>query len=91
MTISHAVAYTAKETAALTHISNKELAKTVIVKIDRALAMAVLPASYEVDLSSLRTATGARRESLVWSSHTSLLFRAHRTTFILIPRVNEFL
>jgi len=64
MTISHAVAYTAREIAALTHISNKELAKTVIVKIDSALAMAVLPASYAVDLSSLRTAIGARSVSL---------------------------
>ena len=36
----------------------------MIVKIDSALAMAVLPASYEVDLSLLRAATGARRVSL---------------------------
>jgi len=68
MTISHAVAYTAKEIAALTHISNKELAKTVIVKIDSTLAMAVVPASYEVDLSSLRVATGARSVSLAKES-----------------------
>src|SRR5262249_29284499 len=61
---SHPVAYTAKEIATLTHISNKELAKTVIVKIDSALAMAVLPASYEVDLSLLRAATRARSVSL---------------------------
>lgn len=64
MTISHAVAHTAREIAALTHISNKELAKTVMVKIDSELVMAVLPASYDVDLSSLRTATGARSVSL---------------------------
>jgi len=68
MTISHAVAYTAKEIAALTHISNRELAKTVIVKIDSALAMAVLPASYEVDLSSLRAATRARSVTLAKES-----------------------
>lgn len=37
-TISHAVAYAAKEIAALTHISNKELAKTVVIKIDSELA-----------------------------------------------------
>jgi len=67
-TISHAVAYTAKEIAALTHISNKELAKTVIVKIDSTLAMAVLPAAYEVDLSSLRAATGARSVTLAKES-----------------------
>lgn len=68
MTISHVVAYTAKEIAALTHISNKELAKTVIVKIDSTLAMAVLPASYDIDLSSLRVATGARNVSLAKES-----------------------
>ena len=67
-TISHPVAYTAKEIAALTHISNKELAKTVIVKIDSALAMAVLPASYEVDLTSLRAATRARNVTLAKES-----------------------
>jgi Ala-tRNA(Pro) deacylase len=63
-TISHPVAYTAQEIATLTHISNKELAKTVIVKIDSALAMAVLPASYAVDLPLLKAATGARTISL---------------------------
>ena len=56
VTISHPVAYTAQEIAAVTHISSKEMAKTVIVKIGSALAMAVLHASYEVDLSLLRAA-----------------------------------
>jgi len=64
VTVSHPVAYTAQETAALTHVLSKELAKTVIVKIDSALAMAVLPASYAVDLPLLRAATGARTVSL---------------------------
>ncbi len=64
VTISHPVAYTAQEIAAVTHISNKEMAKTVVVKIDSTLAMAVLPASYEVDLSLLKAATGARTLSL---------------------------
>jgi len=48
--ISHSKAYTAQGIAALTHISGKELAKTVIVELDDALAMVVLPASYQVDL-----------------------------------------
>jgi Ala-tRNA(Pro) deacylase len=64
VTVSHLVTYTAQETAALTHVLSKELAKTVIVKVDGALAMAVLPASYEVDLSLLRAATEARTISL---------------------------
>jgi len=67
-TMSHAVAYTARETAVLTHVSTKELAKTVIVKIDGVLAMAVIPASYEVDLSLLRAATGARIVTLAKES-----------------------
>jgi Ala-tRNA(Pro) deacylase len=67
-TIPHAVAYSAKEIAALTHISNKEVAKTVIVKMDSKLVMAVLPASYDVDLPSLRAATGARSVTLAKES-----------------------
>jgi Ala-tRNA(Pro) deacylase len=62
VTIPHPVAYTAQGTAALAHVPSKELAKTVIVKIDGALAMAVLPASYEVNLSLLRA--GSRAETL---------------------------
>ena len=56
--ISHSKAYTAQGIAAISHISGKDLAKTVIVKLDGDLAMAVLPASYQVDLEALRHATG---------------------------------
>jgi Ala-tRNA(Pro) deacylase len=54
--ISHSVAYTAQGIAALVHIPGKELAKTVMVKLDGKLAMAVLPASALVDLPSLKSA-----------------------------------
>ena len=64
VTISHSPAYTAQEIAASAHIRGKELAKTVIVKIDGKMAMAVLPASYMVDLDLLRKATGASRVEL---------------------------
>jgi Ala-tRNA(Pro) deacylase len=57
--ISHSVAYTAQGIAALTHIPGKELAKTVVVKLDGALAMAVVPASCHVDLRLLKAAAGA--------------------------------
>jgi Ala-tRNA(Pro) deacylase len=40
------------------------MAKTVIVKLDGALAMAVLPASFQVDLEALRAAAGAKEASL---------------------------
>lgn len=57
--VSHSIAYTAQGIAALVHLSGKKLAKTVIVKIDGVLAMAVVPASLHVDLDLLRAATGA--------------------------------
>ncbi len=58
LVISHSLAYTAQGIAALAHVSGKKLAKTVIVKIDGVLAMAVVPASYHVDLDRLKTLTG---------------------------------
>ena len=58
-TITHSPAYTALETAESAHIPGKELAKTVIVKVDGEFAMAVLPASKHVSLARLREAAGA--------------------------------
>ena len=60
LVISHSLAYTAQGVAALAHVSGKKLAKTVIVKIDGILAMAVIPASEHVDLDQLRTLAGAK-------------------------------
>ncbi len=62
--ISHSKAYTAQGIAAIAHISGKELAKTVVVKLDGDLAMAVLPASYQVDLEQLRERTGVSAAEL---------------------------
>lgn len=59
ITISHSKAYTAQAVAASAHIPGKELAKSVIVKMDGKMAMAVLPASYRVDLKQLKIASGA--------------------------------
>lgn len=60
MVISHSLAYTAQGIAALVHVSGHKLAKTVIVKIDGVLAMAVVPASMHVDLDRLKELTGAQ-------------------------------
>jgi Ala-tRNA(Pro) deacylase len=59
LVISHSVAYTAQGIAALTHTPGKELAKTVMVMVDGRLAMAVVPASYRVDLFRLKKYLGA--------------------------------
>jgi Ala-tRNA(Pro) deacylase len=58
ISVSHSPAYTAQEIAASAHIPGKELAKTVIVKLDGRLAMVVLPASAQVSFSSLKAAAG---------------------------------
>jgi Ala-tRNA(Pro) deacylase len=60
LVISHSLAYTAQGVAALAHVSGKKLAKTVIIKIDGALAMAVIPASLHVDLARIRALSGAK-------------------------------
>jgi Ala-tRNA(Pro) deacylase len=62
--ITHSPAYTAQGIAALTHIPGQEMAKTVIVNIDDALTMVVLPASCQVDLAALRRATRANSVTL---------------------------
>ena len=59
VTISHSPVYTTQEIAGSAHIPGKELAKTVMVKIDGKVAMAVLPASYRVDFDLLKKAAGA--------------------------------
>ncbi len=58
--ITHSPAYTAQEIAASAHIHGKDLAKTVMVKADGKLAMAVVPASHKVRLDHLRSMVGAK-------------------------------
>ncbi len=64
LVISHSLAYTAQGIAALTHIKGKELAKTVMVMVDGRLAMAVVPASFRVDLHRLKKYLGAETVEL---------------------------
>lgn len=59
VSIKHSLAYTAQEIAAAAHIKGKTLAKTVLLKIDGKMAMAICPASYKIDLAQLRTALNA--------------------------------
>ena len=74
VTISHSPAYTAQRIAELTRIPGKELAKTVIVKIDDKFAMAVLPASRRVDLRHLQEAIGADEVTLSSETEFNELF-----------------
>ncbi len=56
VTIKHSVAFTSQEIAASAHIKGRELAKTVLIKINGRMAMCVLPASYKVDFDLLKKA-----------------------------------
>jgi Ala-tRNA(Pro) deacylase len=72
--IRHSAAYTAQEIAALAHIRGKEMAKTVMVKVDGKMAMAVLPASHKVDTSLLKAVAGAESLALATEAEFKGLF-----------------
>jgi len=62
--IMHSDAFTAQEIAASAHIPGDDVAKTVIVELDGEMAMAVVPAPYQVDLDKLKKAAGAKEAKL---------------------------
>jgi Ala-tRNA(Pro) deacylase len=71
---SHSTAYTAQEIAAKTHISGDIFAKTVMIKIDGKLAMAILPASYHIDIDLLKKQIGAKNLRLAYESEFKDIF-----------------
>jgi Ala-tRNA(Pro) deacylase len=73
-TINHVPAYTSQQIASTTHIKGKELAKTVMVKIEGRMAMVVLPASFKVDLELVKRAAEATSVSLATESEFSGMF-----------------
>jgi len=64
VSIHHSKAYTAMEIAHSAHIHGHELAKTVMIKVDGKMAMAVLPATRMIDLDVLKKAIGANQVEL---------------------------
>jgi len=64
LSMRHSLAYTAQEIAAAAHVHGKEFAKTVIVRIDGELAMAVLPATEKLDPDLLAAAVQAGEVAL---------------------------
>lgn len=64
VTLHHSQAYTAQEVAQSAHIHGVEFAKTVIVRLDGKLAMAVLPAPEKIDLELLSAAAHVKEAEL---------------------------
>ncbi|PTY00511.1 YbaK/EbsC family protein [Opitutus sp. ER46] len=54
VSIQHSPAFTASEIAASAHVTGRDFAKTVVVKMGDDLAMVVLPANRKIMLSELR-------------------------------------
>ncbi len=63
--ITHSRAFTAAAIGAITHIPGKEIAKTVMVKLDGKLAMVVVPGSRSVDLNALKQGVPATTANIV--------------------------
>ncbi len=61
---NHPLAYTAQEIAATQHFSGDAMAKVVMLKVDGALAMAVLMGSDKVSLATVREGLNAREVQL---------------------------
>jgi Ala-tRNA(Pro) deacylase len=72
--VLHSPSYTAQEVAASVHIPGREMAKTVMVKIDGKMTMAVLPASSMVDFTHLRESLGASKVELATEEEFKGLF-----------------
>jgi Ala-tRNA(Pro) deacylase len=68
MCITHSPCFTAQEVAAVAHVSGKQMAKTVIVKIGDQLAMVVLPAHDHVNFAALKEMTGSKDVALARES-----------------------
>jgi len=72
--ISHSPYYTAQEIAASAHIPGKELAKTVMIKIDGKMSMAVIPASFNINFQLLKKALGKKEIDLASEEEFKYLF-----------------
>lgn len=57
--VKHSTAFTAQEVAASAHVPGKNMAKTVIVKVDGDMKMVVLPSTHNVDFNAIRETLNA--------------------------------
>jgi Ala-tRNA(Pro) deacylase len=72
--MTHSEAYTAQEVAAAAHIPGKEMAKTVMVKVDGDMKLVVLPSTFDVDFEALKEALGAGNVELATENEFENLF-----------------
>lgn len=73
-TIPHTRAFTAQGVAASAHIPGRGLAKTVMIRVDGEMAMAVLPANFRINFELLASSIGAERVELATEEEFRQLF-----------------
>ncbi len=74
VTIRHSPAYTSHEIAQSAHVSGREMAKCVIVKVENWMAMVVLPASRRVSLEELQAVVGTKNVRIAKEHEFASLF-----------------
>ncbi len=74
VSIVHSPAYTTQEVAASAHIPGREMVKTVMIKIEGEMAMAVLPSNRKVVMQDLREITGCDDVKLAGEAEFQSLF-----------------
>lgn len=68
VSVTHSPSYTAQEIAASAHVSGKNMAKTVIIKLDGKMAMVIEPAHTRVDFESVKSFANAKDVELASES-----------------------
>lgn len=72
--IAHPLAYGTREISHLCHISENQLAKTVIVDIGQKIVMVVLPSHYTIDFAKLKKALKVANVTLASESTFNAIF-----------------
>jgi Ala-tRNA(Pro) deacylase len=72
--LHHRPAYTANRVAQLLHVPGKEMAKTVLLRADDRYVLAVVPASYQIDMEQFRQRFGAQKVNLASETEMDGLF-----------------
>jgi Ala-tRNA(Pro) deacylase len=70
----HRPSYTANRTAQVLHVPGKEVAKTVVLRVDGRYVVAVLPATHRVDLERARQELGAQEVGMATEAEMDRLF-----------------
>ena len=72
--LPHPAAYTSQGVAATTHVPGWNVAKSVVLKVDGAFVLAVVPAPCRVDLQRFQIAAGAEHVALATEAEFRGLF-----------------